>query len=136
MIADIYAGIGSALKADSTIISELGGTRIYAEMAAENAPMPYIVMQFMGGGDENVYAQQAADVVISVQCVGTVSPAVIRVASRIRTVLHENHGSVNLGTAWSAYRVQHRSAVSFTELVERVKYYYSGGTYRVRATKT
>lgn len=134
MIGEIYNGIGSAIQADSTIITELGGTKIFSEVASQTATKPYIVMQIMAGGDENIYAQAGLDVVVSVLCVASTGGKASTVASRLRAVLHENT-AINLGTAWSAHRCQHRTATTYTEVIDRVPIFYAGGTYRLRARK-
>lgn len=135
MIDDIYTGLRTALAADSSIISALGGTAIYAQHAPPNQARPYIILQHMAGGDTNEDQGQPIDVRVMVKCVSDTGAQAGTIATLIRNRLHGYDTSLNLGTAFEAYRVQHTVPISFTETLDRVNFYHQGGTYRIRGNR-
>ena len=67
-------GIYDALYANAGILSAVG-TRIYRELAPQNATYPLIVMQNVGGGTISETPIDAADPLYLVSAVSQVSPA-------------------------------------------------------------
>lgn len=134
MLNAAYAGIRSALITNSAIMTALGATAVYTEAVPPDAPYPYIVLQEMAGGDQNIYAQAAADMVIMVKYVGPSGQTGGAIAGMVRDLLHEGT-AVSMGTAWDVYRVRHQTVVSISEYVDRKWIYHKGANYRVQAVE-
>lgn len=134
MLNAAYAGIRTALINNSAIMTALGATAVYAEAVPVDAPSAYIVLQQMAGGDQGLYAQAAADMVILVKYVGPSGQTGGRIAGMIRELLHEGT-AVSMGTAWDVYRVRHTALLSMSEYVDRKWIYHKGGNYRVQAVE-
>lgn len=135
MIDDIYEGIRTRLVTDAALVVELGGSAVYAGNVPQNAVLPYVVMQWTSGGDTNMSAWATIDGVLNVRCLAETGAQAGTVAALIRDRLHEAAASIDLGTAWEAYRCQHRRAFAYVEHIDRSPYFHAGGQYRIRATR-
>lgn len=66
----IDTAIFSALAADSTLTTLLGGTAIYHILAPQKARTPYITFQDVGGGDSYTFSRRVwTDVRYQIKCV-------------------------------------------------------------------
>jgi len=132
MIGVVYNGIRAPLAADSTI-STACGTNIWRDLAPENTPFPYCVLNVSAGGDTNLSPRTELDVDVTVKFVCTTALEAMNLAGAARDALHNTKPTLTDG--WAAYDCQHETIISYTEIVNKRAIYHAGGIYRLRATK-
>lgn len=125
------SAIFSALAANSSLISELGGTALYERRVPTGTAYPYVV--FMGAGrDTNESPRDVRYLDVTVKGISTSYAQAKRLAAHIRTALHGADDTLNMGTVWQVYRSQHTTDIDYTETVETKQIYHVGGVYRIR----
>lgn len=132
MIYEVFKAIRTKLVNDALVVAEVG-TRVYAELPDASAALPYIVMDFVGGGDANLTPTDMIDVSVQVKCIATSAATAQTVQRLIRAALH--HAALTMGDGWNAYAMTHADALYMVEQAEKTQFYHAGGTYRLRASK-
>jgi hypothetical protein len=134
MLDAVLQGIVGLLNGAAGVTA-LVSTRVYFQQAPQEAALPYIIIDHVAGGDENITPRQSMDVMVQAKGVATTALAALQIGTAIRAALHLQHASMDMGATWRPIDVQHESIISFTEQVEQRQYFHSGGTFRVRAAE-
>jgi maltose-binding protein MalE len=136
MLEAVKEEIYNKLNGTSAVTTLLASaTAIYYEFAPTNAPMPYIVFNYAGGGSDNDTQLDSGNLMFYVKGVAKVSTTALSIATAIYNALHEQEASMTIDAPWTIYRVTHNEPISLTETEERTQYYHRGGSYRIRITQ-
>lgn len=136
MIETVYADqwLYSKLTGDATLAS-LIGARVYSYMAPLGATLPAIIYAYQGGKDVTEVANYRIfnSGLYQVKAVGQGESmvAIAAIAHRIDTVLHRSSGTVSGGAILACVREPGRSALSYAEYTNGVRYNHLGGIYRI-----
>lgn len=130
------AAIYTKLQTASGVTSLLAGTTsIYSVIAPDNAPMPFIVFNVQGGGDENLDRHRTKNIVYLIRAYSQVSKAQAgSIDAAIDTALHLQTLSPS---GWANFWTAREEDVSAVEVPQNAqKIWMVGGLYRVRIEKT
>ena len=127
------------LSGDATLVSLIGGARIYSETAPQDTVEPYVVFQFVSGDDvkncsQDMLMLDAYYMVKAIDKGGTIARCA-PIADRIFSLLHKSSGVVAGGiTVDTCVREKH---LSYAELGEGgIQYRHHGAEYRLNAHRS
>jgi hypothetical protein len=132
--------IYATLKADSTLTALIGGAttpRIYADMAPQGTPLPYIVfsnqsaVDLMGVGPGRVWTN-ALMWIRAIAETTSYGGTIGTLAERIDVVLQAASGSNSAGYIWACVRER---PMRLTEVTDGRTYKQNGHIFRFYATK-
>lgn len=108
---EVAEGIYDALYANANILAAVG-TRIYRELAPQQATYPLVILQHVGGGTISETPVDAADPFYLVTAVSAISPAEAEtLAGYIETALHKQTLTVSGWTnIWTAVQTHLEAA--------------------------
>lgn len=109
----------------------LYSTRIYHNQAPLETTLPYVVIQRVGGGEENMTPTRSIDVMYQVACWAANSADAKTGAGHIETALHQSPITA------SGYTIMWQAVggwIADTANVEGKQYYRRGFEVRIRAT--
>lgn len=123
-------GIYTALAANSTLITALGGTAIYENIAPQGTNLPYVIFGWAGGGDENLTPSEMVNELWDVKAVASTLATAKTIAALIHSTLH---GATLTVSGWTNFLTRGEGAIRFAEMDgsgNQVR--HLGKTYRVR----
>lgn len=132
MIYEVFKAIRAKLIGD-VAVAGIASTRVYAELPDSSAIFPYILMDWVEGGDANLTPTDMLDVSVQVKCVASDAATAQTVQNLIRQALHQQ--MLTMSDGWSVYAVTHTSVVYLVEQAEKRQFYHAGGTFRIRASR-
>lgn len=127
--AVLEAAIYTKLTGQASLITALGGTAIYNQMAPQPAPAKYCVYQWQGGGDANESPTRMRNLLYNVRGVATTKSAAGSIDAAIDDALHNKTLTV---TGWSNILCMRETDINFPELDSGgVWRFHAGGIYRI-----
>ncbi len=130
------SAIFTRLAANSSIISELGGTVIFERFVPTGQTKPYVIFFESSGGDVNETPRDTRNLVVTVKAVSGSNLQAKRLAAYIRTSLHGAEESMSAGSGWEIYRSQLTVNIEYPVLIDTKQEYHAGGVYRIRLNAT
>jgi hypothetical protein len=128
-ISALETGLYNKLVAQSSLITALGGTIIYAGLAPQPAPSKYVVYQWQGGGDANESPTRMRNLLYTVRGIATTAAAARAIDSAIDDALHKATLTVS---GWTNIQTQRETDINFIEQdAGGVNRYHAGGIYRI-----
>jgi hypothetical protein len=133
-MSDYFGAMGTALyttlAAGTALISELGGTAIYADYAPDSASLPFVVFSHQGGGPENISPGNLQSDVWQVRGYAETRAEANRIDGLCTDLLHRKILTVSGYTnIWTVKE----SNISLVEIPpDGANVYSAGGLYRVR----
>lgn len=125
----LEAAIYSKLTGQASLITALGGTLVYNQMATQPAPDKYCVFQWQGGGDENESPTRMRNLLYTVRGVATTKVAAGSIDAAIDDALHNQALTI---TGWSNILTMRQTDINFVEPDSGgVNRYHVGGIYRI-----
>lgn len=137
-LAVISEGIITQLSTDSTIMSAVGTPagqlRAYVFQAPAGAAIPYILLRYEAGGEENITPKNSFDAYWRVLVLTEDFAQAAHLATHVNEVLHEQ--TIPYPSPWSdwatcKYQYPYHDAFN----IQGRQYYVVGGIYRFRGTK-
>lgn len=127
-----YAAIRARLAGGS----ELWGTRVYADLAPDNAKRPFVVYTFMGGGERNRLVRvQDASLVVAVRVVADTLGQAFEGAARLAELLDDAglfDGVTDMQqTGWYITTTSVEQPLHLMEMVDGVRVYHAGFQLRL-----
>lgn len=133
-MSDYFGAMGTAilnkLKAGTALITELGGTYIYADQAPDTASPPYVVFNHQGGGPENISPGNLQSDIWQIRAYATTRAQANRLDGDIYDLIHRKILSVSGYANLYTWKEQNISLVENPP--DQAKIYSAGGLYRVR----
>jgi len=133
MIQIVDDGVYDELAASGDLITALGGTAIYNQIAPIDTEYPYVVYGLNGGSEDNETQVDSFNYTYFVRVVSDNALEAVQTAGTVRDVLHKCE--LALAGSWGTYSVQHTAPISYMEMVDNVPIYHSGGLYRIRGSE-
>jgi len=106
-----------------------GGTAIFDSLAPAGQAYPYVVFQYVAGGDENSSPLDTRSEIWQVKAVTDQHQQAGELAEAIRAALHQQALVIS---GWRHLWTAHEKPVWMVEAVGQ-QIYHAGGTYRIRA---
>lgn len=106
-----------------------GGAAIFDTQAPLGTAYPYIIFQYVGGGDENQTALDTRDEVWLVKAVTDDHSSAHSLAAAIRAALHQQSLSLS---GWGHLTTQQLDHVWQVENLSRQQIYHAGASFRIR----
>jgi|GEM_PF-1520461 hypothetical protein len=128
----LNAAIRSRLSADGSLGTLLGGTAlVFFQQAPDTQAYPFVVWNYMGGGDENITPSRMKNLMINVMAYGTVSAANVgTIDKRIDALLHNYTFTV---TGWNNFWTAREEDINLVDNPQSGnKVFSAGGIYRIR----
>jgi hypothetical protein len=110
-----------------------GGASIFDSLAPAGTAYPYVLFQYVSGGDENRDALDTRSELWQVKAVSNVHDDAHTLAEAIRAALHRQPLTI---TGWQHLWTLQADHVWLVEGVARDQVYHAGGTFRIRLHKT
>ena len=133
---EVNKAIFNKLQAGTALNALIGGTTdIYHLQPPDNTPMPYVIFNLQGGGNENVTPSPLRNLVYFVRGYSTTSAAA---AGSIRTEINNllDKQALTLTGGWVNFWMQAESEIEMVEnMPDGEKAYMSGDLYRIRLDK-
>lgn len=132
MIHELKKAVIAKLSGNSSLTGALSASNaIYWEQAPESASLPFVVVSYSSGGEENDTPTDSFDVDVVVKVITTTSTSASSIADTIRSTLHRQ--TLTFDT-YATVKVTLTALIDYVENVERAQYWHSGGIYRIRAS--
>lgn len=109
-----------------------GGTAIFDTLAPAGQAYPYVVFQYVGGGDENQTALDSRNELWQVKALSDNHAAAHSLAAAIRSALHRQPLSV---TGWRHLWTIQEDSIWRVESHAHEQLYHAGATFRIRLHK-
>lgn len=110
----------------------LYGVRVYSQLAPQGTTRPYVVFDYVAGGDMNDSPSRVVDVEYRVEAVGATQAQARTIAGHIEACLH--NGTLS-ASGWSHIATTHIRPISLQETTDGVQYWRRGGYYRIRMSR-
>ena len=128
-VTALETGLYNKLKASSGLITELGGTLIYNQLAPQSPGSKYVIFQWQGGGDENDTPTRSRSVLYTVFGVATTKATAATIDGLIDAALHDQTLTI---TGWANYQCVRETDINIIDpnsgMVPR---YRCGAIYRI-----
>lgn len=129
----LETGLYNKLKANSALITSLGGTLIYNKIAPQDVGSKYVMFQWQGGGDENDTPTRSRSVLYTVFGIDTTLEGAATLDGLIDTALREQTLTVS---GWTNYHTVRESDINLVDTNSgEVPVYRCGGMYRILINK-
>jgi hypothetical protein len=129
VLSVISGAVRAVLIADGGV-SALVSTRVYYQLAPQDADLPYILMDEAGGGSTNDTPRKMLDVMWQVKAISKSMSEAATLEALIYDALDD--AVLNPASPWKAIDCRHEMPFSYPEHVEAKQYFHAGGTFRVR----
>lgn len=110
-----------------------GGSAIFDSRAPAGQSYPYVLFQYVAGGDENLTALDTRNELWQVKAISDDHDTAHTLATAIRGALHRQSLTV---TGWRHLWTLHIDPIWLVESLERDQIYHAGGTFRIRLHKS
>lgn len=125
----LEAAIYTKLTGQASLITALGGTLIYNQIAPQPAAAKYCVFQWQGGGDANESPTRMREVLYTVRGVATTKAAAGSIDAAIDDALHKQTLTV---TGWTNILCMRETDINFVEQdAGGVNRFHAGAIYRI-----
>jgi len=112
------------------LISELGGTLIFNQLAPPDTALPYVIFQYQGGGDENLISRRMINTPYTVKAVAASKAKAHSINEDIDAALHMQTLTVS---GYTNFWTAREDRVSYHELEsDGAPVFHEGGVYRIR----
>jgi len=129
VVTPLEVGIYNKLIGQASLITALGGTFVYNQLAPQPAPAKYCVFQWQGGGDLNESPTRMREPLYTVRGVATTKAAAIAIDAAIDAALHNQTLTV---TGWTNILCRRQTDINFIEQDSGgVNRFHAGAIYRV-----
>lgn len=133
MIHELKKAVIGKLTANASLVGALSASNaVYWQQPPVDASLPFIVVGYASGGEENDTPTDSFDMDITVKVVTVNSSDSSSIAETIRSTLHRQ--TLTFDT-YTTVKVTHTNVIDYVENAERVQYWHCGGIYRIRASK-
>ncbi len=129
---ELDAALYNQLSASATTLYGLVAARVYDSLAVQGAALPYVVYNWMGGGDLNLTQKDFIDVLYQVKGLATNLGVARNIDSAIRDRLHNATFSIS---GWDQIACMREGEVNYSEVVDGVLVWHRGALYRIRCSK-
>jgi len=114
-------------------ITAAGATGVYNKIAPASAALPFIIVQWQGGGDENDNPKRARNSLFTVQALAEVQDDADAIDAACDVLLHKQTLTV---PGWTNFLTAREGDVDDQEVDELGRpIFHAGGTYRIRIAK-
>lgn len=121
----------SVLTSGGTVTN--AGSAVYFLAAKDNAPLPYIIWDYVNEGDDNDNPHRNKNCVVFVRAYAASPSVAATIDGQIDAALHNQVLSV---TSWTNFQTRRENGMSKTETdAAGRKTYMAGANYRIRAGK-
>jgi hypothetical protein len=128
-ISALEAGLYTKLTGQASLITALGGTLIWNQMAPQPATDKYCVFQWQGGGDANESPTRLRELLYNVRGVATTKAAAVAIDAAIDDALHNQVLTV---TGWYNILTMRETDINFVEQDSGgVNRFHAGAIYRI-----
>lgn len=140
-MSDFFGAMGTALYSKlaggTALITALGGTAIYADLAPDDTSLPYVVFSHQGGGPENIEPRDLRSDLWWIRAYASTRGAANLLDGHVSDLLHK--GSLTV-SGWTCFWLVREMDIALSQsLVENLpsgeKVYTAGGMYRVRLSE-
>ena len=131
-MTDAIGALDTGLYAKLNIsnITNLAVGGIWAMVAKKDTPLPYVVFQWQGGGEQNLTPSRIRNVVYTVKAVAYAKSSATAIDTQIDAALHDQTLSVSGWTNWATTR---EDDVQYAEVAEDGRVvWHIGAVYRFR----
>lgn len=126
----IATGIYSTLSGGTALVTALGGTAIYHDLAPDVVPLPYVVFSLQAGGPENITPSDIQSHVFYIRAYATTNASAQALNGYIDALLHKKTITV---TGYTNFWTAREADVIMEErLPSGAVVYSAGGMYRFR----
>jgi hypothetical protein len=118
----------------SALTTLLGGERVYNRLAPTDTSPPYVIFQWLGGGDKNYTPKRHISIIYIVKALAHSPLAAAEIDAELDAALH---GVVlTLGEGWTNISTTRETSYVFTEVDDAgVSIHHTGANYRFRIGK-
>lgn len=109
-----------------------GGTAIFDTLAPSGQAYPYVLFQYVAGGDENLTDLDTRRELWQIKAITDNHEQAGVLAAAIRSALHRQSLTI---TGWRHLWTIQENHVWMVENASRQQIYHAGGTFRIRAHK-
>jgi hypothetical protein len=121
-------------KLNVSAITTLATSGVHNKLAPAGTPLPYVIFQQQGGGDENATPTRSRMPLYVVKAIASSQSAATAIDSAIDALL--NNGSLLSISGWTTYWLMREQDVNYIEVTAQgVPIYHIGGIYRLRFSK-
>jgi hypothetical protein len=135
-VADYFGAMGTALystlSGGTALVTELGGTAIYAEQAPDGASLPYIVFSHQAGMVQNITHSNLRDDTWFVRGYAATRAQANRIDGLVEGLLHKKTLTVSGFTNFWTVKTEQVAFIENPPSGTRV--YMAGGMYQIRLT--
>lgn len=128
--------LGSAIYTKLTNCpgTALWGTQVYRSLAPREADFPYVVFNYVSGGDTNITPKRIVDAAYDVQIMALDDTSAAQGAAYIEAALRD--ATLTWASGWTHIAVTQRTLIDRVEQSEGFEYYVAGAEYRFRAEQS
>ena len=130
VLGDFNTGVFNALKGSSTLITALGGTAIYYQIAPDDQSLPYVIFNWQSFMDENQTPSKMFNNILNVRVFADDPAEADTIVGAVDDAFDGHTLSVSGQTNFFTVRTMTFGDVE-TEL-NGVKTHIAGGLYRIR----
>lgn len=125
----VETAIYNKLSGGTALIAHLGGTAIYAGIAPNNTPLPVVIFQWQGGGDENDSPRRTRNEVWTVKAISTSKSQAGTIDGDIDALLHMKTLSI---TGYTNFWTAREGSVNYVEVdAGGTAIFHRGAMYRI-----
>jgi hypothetical protein len=130
----VDAALYTLLAGDASLTALLGGeSAVYNRVAPLGSPLPRVVFQWQGGGDEHLTPTRARNVVYTVKAIAGTLAEAAAVDARLDALLH--HGELS-AAGWATFWLAREADVAYAEVdAAGGVVWHTGGQYRIRISE-
>jgi len=126
----IAPAVYSNLTGGTALITALGGTAIYSDVAPDAQALPYVVYSYQAGGPENITPSDLRSCLVYIRAYAATRQAAENIASLVFDRL--NKATLSL-TGYTNFWTSCESDIAYVEHNPAgVPTYVAGGMYRIR----
>jgi hypothetical protein len=111
-------------------VAAAGATGVYNRLAPQGAALPYVIMGWQGGGDENLTPRRARNTLYTVQALALTLDDADAIDAAVDGLLHLQGLAVD---GWSNFWMAREGDIAYQEVDPTGRpVYHAGGVYRIR----
>jgi hypothetical protein len=118
----------------TSVKTTAGALGIWQNIAPQAQALPYVIVQWQGGGDENDHSHDSVNLVYTVKALADTALKAAQIMAACDVLLHKQVLTV---TGWNNFWCRREEWVSYAEVdpVGKVTY-HRGAMYRIRIEKS
>ena len=119
-------------KLTTTSGTALYADRVYPLQAPQDAPLPYVVVTYVGGGDTNESQSRIVDVMYQIVGWAADQPVARQIADYLEAALHDQALTIS---GWNHIATTQVSLLADVETEAQQQFWMRGAEYRIRMSK-